>query len=58
MSIFARSVCEPSGKSPWRMRSNSSRFSSTERLRKGLSWPGAVSVPRVRLTSSADRSQT
>ena len=46
MSIFARSVREPSGNSPAFMRSNRSRFSSTERLRYGLSLPGSVSVPR------------
>ena len=32
MSIFARSVREPSGNSPFFMRSNRSRFSSTERF--------------------------
>ena len=47
MSILARSVRAPSGNSPSRMRSNKSRFSSTERLRYGLSFPGSVSVPRV-----------
>ena len=33
MLIFARSVLEPSGNSPARMRPNRSRFSSTDRLR-------------------------
>jgi hypothetical protein len=46
MSIFARSVCEPSANSPARMRRKRSRFSATERLRNGLSVPGDVSVPR------------
>ena len=46
MSILARSVREPSGNSPAFMRANRSRFSSTERLRYGLSLPGSVSVPR------------
>ena len=53
MSIFARSVREPSGNSPARMRSSRSRFSSTERLRYGLSVPGSVRVPRYWRTSSA-----
>ena len=34
------------------------RFSSTERLRYGLSLPGSVSVPRYSRISSAVRSQT
>src|SRR5688572_32730496 len=38
--------CAPSSNSPARMRPNRSRFSSTGRLRYGLSWPGSVSVPR------------
>ena len=46
ISILARSVREPSGNSPARIRRNRSRFSSTERLRYGLSLPGSVSVPR------------
>ena len=58
MSIFARRVREPSGNSPARMRSSRSRFSSTERLRYGLSVPGSVRVPRYWRTSSAERSQT
>ena len=48
MSIFARSTRAPSGNSPARMRRNRSRFSSTERSRYGLFWPGSVSVPRMR----------
>ena len=42
MSILARSVRAPSGNSPAFMRANRSRFSSTERLRYGLSLPGSV----------------
>ena len=58
MSIFARSVRAPSGNSPARIRRNRSRFSSTGRLRYGLSLPGSVRVPRCSRTSSAVRSQT
>ncbi len=58
MSIFARSVLLPLGNSPPRIRRNSSRFSSTPRLRNGDSWPAAVGVPRVFPTSSAVMSQT
>ena len=58
MSILARSTREPSGNSPAFMRSNRSRFSSTERLRYGLSLPGSVSVPRYLRISSAVRSST
>ena len=47
MSIFARSVRAPSGNSPAFMRANRSRFSSTLRLRYGLSLPGSVGVPRI-----------
>ena len=53
MSILARSVREPSGNSPAFMRANRSRFSSTERLRYGLSLPGSVSVPRYSRICSA-----
>ena len=53
MSILARRTREPSGNSPACMRSNRSRFSSTERLRYGLSLPGSVSVPRCSRISSA-----
>ena len=58
MSIFARKTRAPSGNSPARIRSNRSRFSSTGRLRYGLSLPGLVSVPRYSRISSADRSST
>ena len=58
MSILARRVREPSGNSPARIRRNRSRFSSTERPRVGLFFPGSVSVPRYLLISSAFRSQT
>ena len=58
ISILARSVRVPSGNSPFFMRSNRSRFSSTERLRYGLSLPGSVSVPRYSRICSAVRSQT
>ena len=47
MSIFARSVRVPSGNSPAFMRGNRSRFSSTERSRKGLSSPGRSGAPRI-----------
>ena len=57
MSILARKVRAPSGNSPAFMRRNRSRFSSTERLRYGLSVPPLM-PPRVLATSSADRSQT
>ena len=56
MSIFARSVFAPSGNSPFFMRSNRSRFSSTERSRHGLFLPGSVSVPRYSRISSFERS--
>ena len=58
MSIFARSTREPSSNSPAFMRSNRSRFSSTERSRYGLSTPGSVSVPRCSRICSALRSST
>ena len=58
MSIFARSTCAPSSNSPARMRRNRSRFSSTERLRYGLSRPGSVSVPRYSRIWSAVRLST
>ena len=67
MSIFARSVRAPSGNSPARMRRKRSRFSSTDRLRQGLSRPGGVtvtgplsttSVPRYSRILSSERSQT
>ena len=58
LSIFARSVREPSGNSPFFIRSNRSRFSSTERSRHGLFFPGSVRVPRYSRSSSALRSQT
>ena len=48
MSIFARRVREPSANSPARIRRKRSRLSSTGRSRKGLFFPGSVSVPRVR----------
>ena len=58
MSIFARSVLEPLGNSPFRIRVKRSRFSSTVRFRYGLSFPGSVRVPRYSRISSAVRSQT
>jgi hypothetical protein len=58
MSILALRVLEPSGNSPARIRRKRSRFSSTVRLRYGLSLPGSVSVPRYCLISSKERSQT
>ena len=58
MSILARSTLAPSGNSPARMRANRSRFSATLRLRKGLSWPGEVRVPRFLRISSALWSST
>jgi len=58
MSIFARRTFSPSANSPAFMRAKRSRFSSTLRLRYGLSLPGSVSVPRYALISSAERSST
>ena len=58
MSIFARSVLEPSGDSPACIFSKRSRFSSMERFRCGLSFPGLVRVPRYSLVCSGARSQT
>ena len=55
ISILARSTRLPSGNSPSFMRVNRSRFSSTARLRYGLSLPGSVSVPRCWRISSADK---
>ena len=40
ISILARSTRAPFGNSPAFMRRNRSRFSSTERSRNGLFWPG------------------
>ncbi len=54
MSIFARSTCAPSGKSPARIMWNSARFSSGGRSRNGESRPGSTSVPRIARISSAD----
>src|SRR6185369_16412819 len=50
--ILARSTRAPFGNSPARMRRNRSRFSSTPRLRNGLSVPGSVNVPRAARISS------
>ena len=47
----------PSGNSPFRMRAKRSRFSSTPRLRYGLSRPGSVTVPRVSRISASLRLQ-
>ena len=58
MSMFARSTWAPSGKSPARMRRNSSRFSSALRVRYGESLPGSVSVPRCSRISSAESEST
>ena len=58
MSIFARRVFDPSGNSPFLMRSNRSRFSSTLLFLYGLSFPGSVRVPLCCLISSASRSST
>ena len=52
MSIFARSTREPGANSPWRMRSNRSRFSAGERSRNGLGRPGWVREPRPARISS------
>ena len=46
MSILARRVLAPFSNSPFFMRSNKSRFSSTDRSRYGLFFPGSVRVPR------------
>ena len=46
MSMRARNTFPPSANSPARMRDSRSRFSSTVRLRQGLSEPGSVRVPR------------
>ena len=43
---------------PARICANKSRFSSTERLRQGLSFPGTVGAPRYSINSSGVRSQT
>ncbi|MNU02531.1 hypothetical protein D3C72_2462690 [compost metagenome] len=58
MSIFRRSVLLPSANSPFFMRVNRSRFSSTLRSRYGLFLPGSVRLPRYSRISSALRSQT
>ena len=58
MSIFARSVREPSGNSPAFMRAKRSRLSSIGRSRQGLGVPGSVSVPRCLRVSSPVSSQT
>ena len=48
----------PSGNSPFFMRVNRSRFSSTDRLRNGLSLPGRSGAPRYDSVSAGERSQT
>ena len=58
MSILARSVLLPSGNSPFFMRWNRSRFSSTLLSRQGEFLPGSVRVPRYSLISSFERSHT
>ncbi|MNL61402.1 hypothetical protein D3C87_1853170 [compost metagenome] len=58
ISILDRSTRSPSLNSPARIRVNRSRFSSMVRLRKGLSVPGWVRVPRVSRMASADWSST
>ena len=58
MSILARSVFEPSGNSPARIRAKRSRFSATVRSRKGDGVPGLFTVPRYSRTWSTSRSQT
>ena len=58
-SIFDRKVRLPLGNSPFFMRVNKSRLSSTERFRNGLSVPGLSGAPRYRdPVSSGERSQT
>jgi hypothetical protein len=58
MSILARRTLEPSGNSPFFIRSSRSRFSSTGRSRNGLFVPGRVSVPRFWRICSAVWSST
>ena len=58
MSMRDRRVRVPSGNSPFRMRSNKSRFSSTERSRQGLGLPGRSGTPRYSDICSGFRSQT
>ena len=58
MSILARSTAAPSASLPSRMSLNLCRFSSMERLRKGLSVPGLLKSPRLMRISSALCSST